>query len=40
MACHAVDGAYGVSVFVMEENGLPLKRVATKPNKIKVENSK
>ena len=33
-------GEYGISVFVVEENGLPFKRVATSPKLVAVETSK
>ena len=33
-------GEYGISVFVVEENGLPFERVATSPKLVTVETSK
>ena len=33
-------GEYSVSVFVVEENGLPFERVTTVPNRLSVERSK
>ena len=33
-------GEYGISVFVVEENGLPFERVATSPKLVAVETSK
>ena len=34
------DGEYSISVFVVEENGLPFERVATSPKLVTVETSK
>ena len=34
------SGEYGISVFVVEENGLPFERVATSPKLVTVETSK
>ena len=33
-------GEYGISVFVVEENGLPFERVATSPKLVAVEKRK